>query len=93
MEIFFKYSISTKSPDESKEKQKTILIFCEKIKEIIPKRTLLVNQSIEIFKEDGKSYFFNFFRINEIEKVYNYLEEINTNLFKNKLKKIFFYYK
>ena len=90
LEIFFKYSISTKSPDESKEKQKTILIFCEKIKEIIPKRTLLVNQSIEIFKEDGKSYFFNFFRINEIEKVYNYLEEINTNLFKNKLKKFSF---
>ena len=94
LEDFFKYAISTKIQDsgfkEYNEKQKLILIFCEDIKEIIQRRTLLVNQSIEIFNKNGKSYFFNFFRTNEIEQIYNYLEEINNNLYKNNLEKFIF---
>ena len=76
-DIFIKYSISTKIKDNSTSKYKFILIFNSEIKEIIRRRTLLVEQSIEILKYDGKSYFFNFFRIKEFEKAYQYINEIN----------------
>ena len=89
LENYFKYAISTKLKGKN-EKQKFILIFCEDIKEIIQRRTLLINQSIEIFNKNGKSYFFNFFLSNEIEQIYKYLEEINNNLYKNNLEKFIF---
>ena len=89
LDEIFKYAISTKIKDKN-EKQKHILIFCEDIKEIIQRRTLLINQSIEIYNKNGKSFFFNFFLTNEIEQVYKYLEEINNNLYKNNLEKFIF---
>ena len=90
LETFFKYSISTRSKEKTTEKHKSILIFCEDIKEVIQKRTLLVNQSLEIFIKNGKSYFFNFFRTSEILKAYNFLGLIKSNLLRNHLKKFSF---
>ena len=69
--------ISTRFKDNMIKKQKTILIFNIDIQEIIQRRTLLVNQSIEIFHKNGKSYFFNFFRTKNVDEAYKYLREIN----------------
>ena len=81
LEELFKYSISTKiSNNNETNKQKSVLIFTNDIKEIIQRRALLINQSIEIFNKNGKSYFFNFFRTDEVKQVYNYLININNNL-------------
>ena len=89
-EIFLKYSISTKNRDNTTTKNKIILLFIDDIKEVIKRRTLLLNNSIEILNKNGKSYFFNFFRIKEIEKVYQYINEINEKLLKLNLKKFDF---
>ena len=89
-EIFNKFIISTKSKDNYNSKYKIILIFNEEIKEVIKRRTLLVNNSIEISEENGKSFFFNFFREKEVEKVYKYLNEINQRLAQLNLSKFNF---
>ena len=89
-EVFLKYSISTKNKDNSTNKNKKILIFSLDIKEIIKRRTLLVSNSIEIFSKNGKSYFFNFFRVKEVEKAYQYINEINENLSKSNYPKFNF---
>ena len=74
-----KYLISNRSKENKSCKYKAVLIFNEDIKEIIQRRTLLVNQSIEIFQKNGKSHFFNFFRIDNVIKAYGYFKEINKN--------------
>ena len=79
--IFTKFGISTKNRDNITTKYKFILIINDDIKEIIKRRTLLVNNSIEISCKNGKSYFFNFFRVKEVEKAYLYFNEINEKLF------------
>ena len=84
LEEFFKYAISSKSSfsnnKKEKQKKKSILIFSTEIKEIIQRRTLLVNQSIEIFNKNGKSFFFNFFTTEQVKQVYIYLKKINNYL-------------
>ena len=84
LEGFFKYAISTTFSYNKKEKpkKKYILIFSTEIKEIIQRRTLLVNQSIEIFNKNGKSFFFNFFTTKQVEQVYKYFKIINNYLTK-----------
>ena len=81
-DIFAKFALSSKNRDNKPKKTKFVLIFNDDIREIIKRRTLLTNQSLEIFISNGKSYFFNFFRINEVEKAYKYFNEINENLLK-----------
>ena len=83
LETFMKYAISGRTQYNKCLKQKTILIYNEDISEIIQRRTLLQNQSIEIFHKNGKSYFFNFFKTDNIKKAYDYLNIINQNLSKN----------
>ena len=80
LNIFNKYCISERIKDNSTKEKKFLIIYTNDIKEIIQKRTLLVNQSIEIFSYHGKSYFFNFFHTEFVKKVYEYLNEINTKL-------------
>ena len=89
METFFKFGISNKNKDFP-SKQKFIILYSKFIEEIIQRRTLLVNNSVEIFMKNGKSYFFNFFRKNNVEKAYNYLSELAYNLEKKKYKKFSF---
>ena len=84
--IFTKFGISTNNRDNKTSKYKFILIISDDIKEIIKRRTLLVNNSIEISCKNGKSYFFNFFRVKEVEKAYLYFNEINEKLFENSSK-------
>ena len=87
LETFMKFFISNRISENNDiiSKQKSILIFNEDIYEIIQRRTLLANQSIEIFHKNGKSYFFNFFRSDNVKKAYNYFNEINKKLIKEKL--------
>ena len=81
--IFKKFGISTNNRDNKTTKNKFILIINDDIKEIIKRRTLLVNNSIEISCKNGKSYFFNFFRVKEVEKAYLYFNEINEKIFED----------
>ena len=82
------YIFSVKLPNDNKnnknnennDKHKTIIIFYEDIKEIIKRRSLLMYQSLEIFLKNGKSFFFNFFKINNLEKIYIFLSNINNTL-------------
>lgn len=60
--------------------KKIIIIFNEDLKEVIQRRTLLINQSLEIFITNGKSYFFNFFKTEEVKKAYTYFNDINKVL-------------
>ena len=73
--IFKNFLISIKSDDNKTSKKKSVLIFKEDIKEIIKRRTLYTNQSIEIFQKNGKSYFFNFFTLKNFENAYIYFDE------------------
>ena len=75
LNIFKNFQISIFSDDNKTSKKKSILIFKEDIKEIIKRRTLYTNQSAEIFHKNGKSYFFNFFTLNNFENVYKYFED------------------
>ena len=89
--VFIKYAISNRRNDnKSISKQKSILIYFEDIKEVIQRRTLLSNQSIEIFHKNGKSYFFNFFRTENVKNAYYYFNEINKTLLKKKLPSFIF---
>ena len=90
IDIYIKYVISNRYKDNISMKEKSVLIFFIDIQEIIQRRTLLVNQSIEIFHKNGKSYFFNFFRTENVKKAYSYFNDININLWKNKLPKFIF---
>ena len=91
LQIFLNFGISNRSNDNITSKKKIIIIFYDDIKEITRRRTLLVEQSLEIFIRNGKTYFFNFFRVSEFEKALLYLNEINKNfsivIFDNKKNK------
>ena len=92
IDVFIKYAISNKPKDNNNSisKQKSIIIYFEDIKEIIQRRTLFSNQSIEIFHKNGKSYFFNFFRTENVKNAYNYFNEISQKLLKKKLPSFIF---
>ena len=76
LDIFIKYSISTKSKEtKPNENNKFVIIFFDIIQEAIKRRTLLITQSLEIFLKNGKSFFFNFFKTEEAQKVYDYFNE------------------
>ena len=75
------YIFSMRCKDnENLKKLKTVIIFYDEIKEIIKRRTLLMHQSIEIFLKNGKSFFFNLFKISNANKVYKFLAEINNKM-------------
>ena len=80
LNIFLRYGISTRNKDNITNKKKIIIIFNEDLKEVIQRRTLLINQSLEIFITNGKSYFFNFFKTEEVKKAYTYFNDINKVL-------------
>ena len=74
--IFRKYSISTKGIEKKLiKKDKFLVIFFNDIKEVIKRRSLLITQSIEIFLKNGKSYFFNFFKEAEAKPIYERFNE------------------
>ena len=79
-----KYIFSSKDNGNKGNKKKCIIIFIKDIKEIIRRRALLMNQAIEIFINNGKSYFFNFFKKEYCDKAFNILVNINKNLKKDK---------
>ena len=76
--MIINYEISTRSEENMTSKYKSILIFNDDILEIIQRRTLLVSQSIEIFHKNGKSFFFNFFTSENVNKVLKYFNDINN---------------
>ena len=88
MNIYFEYAFSQRDNDNKTKKDKHFLIFIKDIKEIMRRRTLLMNQSIEIFLKNGKSFFFNFFKTDHCEKVFKILNNINDNLLTNGKKAI-----
>ena len=47
----------------------------KEIKEIIQRRTLLINNSLEIFNKNGKSFFFNFFSSKNCENIIEILKK------------------
>ena len=80
IDILLRYGISTRNKDNITKKEKIIIIFNEDLKEVIQRRTLLIKQSLEIFIRNGKSYFFNFFKTEEVKKAYAYFNDINKVL-------------
>ena len=76
LDILFNYSISTKSIDKYDLKYKFKIIFYKNIIEILKRRTLLLTQSLEIYLKNGKSYFFNFFKIKKAKQVYDFFNEV-----------------
>ena len=87
--IFKNYQISIFSNDNKTSKKKSILIFKKDIKEIMKRRTLYAYQSAEIFHKNGKSYFFNFFTLNNFKNVYKCFEEfIKFKNEKDEIKKL-----
>ena len=91
LEIFINYGISSRNMDNITPKKKFILIFNDELEEIIQRRTLLISQSIEIFTKNGKSYFFNFFKKQEVDKAIKFFNEINEKLIKKNCTKFIFY--
>ena len=89
LDIFFKYGISNKDKDFP-SKKKWIVLYAKFIGEIIQRRTLLVNNSVEIFMKNGKSYFFNFFRSSNANLAYLYFIDLNNNLIQKRFKKFDF---
>ena len=79
-----KYLFSTKDNDNKTNKQKCIIIFIKDIKEVLRRRALLMNQAIEIFVNNGKSYFFNFFHAENCDKIFKIFEDRNKELKKEK---------
>ena len=75
IDLLMNYSISTKTIEAYPAKFKFIVIFLNNIQEVLKRRSLLLNQSIEIFLKNGKSFFFNFFKIKEAEDVYKYFDD------------------
>ena len=73
--ILSKYIISIKNSDNATEKNKEILMVIKEIKEIIQRRTLLINNSLEIFNKNGKSFFFNFFSSKNCENIIEILKK------------------
>ena len=67
-----------------------IILYSKDIEEIFQRRTLLVNNSLEIFMKSGKTYFFNFFRNYNVKQAYSYLNELNATLVKKNYKKFNF---
>ena len=85
LQTYCKYLFSTRDNDNKANKQKNIIIFVKDIKEIVRRRTLLMNLSVEIFMKNGKSYFLNFFNTNLSEKVFDIFYKLNQKLLlKNK---------
>ena len=81
LDLFMKYGISMKTNDKDIPSKKKFLVFyADMILEIIQRRTLLVNNSLEIFMKNGTSYFFNFFRKKNVEQAYKYIKTLNDNL-------------
>ena len=74
------------SDDKIIDKDKYVLIFYEDIKEIIKRRVCLLYIGIEIFLKDNRSYMFNFFDKNAINKfideIKKYTQDKNKLLFK-----------
>ena len=85
LDTFIKYGISTKNKFIA-SKKKFIIIYAKFISEIIQRRTLLINNSIEIFEKNGKSYFFNFFRTKHAKTAYDYIKNLNENLLLKNIK-------
>ena len=77
---YYQFVYSTKDVDNKATKQKSFVIFIKDIKEVIKRRTLLMNQSIEIFNKNGKSYFFNLFKTDLCDKLFSLFDGINQNL-------------
>ena len=90
IDTFINYAISSRCKFNKSSKYKTVLIYNEDIKEIIQKRTILMNQSIEIFHKNGKSYFFNFFSTKNVKEAYNHFNIINQKLSIKNLPKFIF---
>ena len=85
IEYFMNFYFSNLDENYKTLKEKSFLIYNEDINEIIQRRTVYLNQSIEIFLKNGKSYFLNFFKKEKVQKAYNYFNDINNRLIKNKL--------
>ena len=69
------YLFSIKNSENMTEKNKEILMIVKEIEEIIQKRTLLINNSLEIFNKNGKSFFFNFFTSKKCEEIIEILKK------------------
>ena len=77
-------------------KQKDILINVKEIKEVIQRRTLLMNNSLEIFNKNGKSFFFNFFKTEECGNICQFFKnkcQINVDESKESIKNCISLYK
>ena len=89
LDIFLKYGISIKDKYIN-SKNKFVILYAKFMAEIIQRRTLLVNNSLEIFMKNGKSYFFNFFRKSNVKQACSYFNELNNNLKNKRFKRFHF---
>lgn len=77
-EINFLFS-SLKTDIIYKNNSKQIIIFYSEIEEILIRRFLLMNQAIEIYLKNGKSYFFNLFKTSFLSQLISNLPLHNKN--------------
>ena len=68
------YLFSSEATDRIKGKNKYIIIYYSEIKEIILRRYCFTEIAYEIFLKDNRSYFFNFFNIDNRKHFYNNLK-------------------
>ena len=80
LDIFQRFCFSTRNQDNSTDKKKRLIFFYQDIKKIVKRRLLLMYQAIEIYCNNGKSYFFNFFKKENCDIAFKLLDKINLNL-------------
>ena len=80
LDYFSKYCFSYRCKENESNKLKTFIIFYQDIKRIIKRRSFLMYQSLEIFCQNGKSYFLNLFKKENCEIAFKILKEIRDNL-------------
>ena len=68
------YLFSSDVLDRLKNKDKYIIIYYNEIKEIILRRFCFIDIAYEIFMKDNRSYFFNFYNVENRIKFYNGLK-------------------
>ena len=80
IDLFLKFCFSVRNCDNKTEKKKRLIIFYQDIKLVIKRRILLMYQAMEIFCDNGKSYFFNLYQKRICERIFKLFNKINFYL-------------
>ena len=87
LDLFLKFCFTNRIKENSHTKNKSLILLYRDIKIIIKRRMLLMYQAIEIFCNNGKSYFFNLYKKENCDNAFKILNIMNNrdNSYKFKL--------